>query len=418
MFRAFESRLPMIRALLPLALLAAPVAMAQNPVPLLKSATIASVPEPLMATPPQAFDTLARSAILIDANSGAVLFEKAADSSMPPASMSKMMTVYLVFDLLQSGQIKLSDKVTVLPETWRQWNNQGSTMFLSPDEQVSIEELLHGIITLSGNDACVVLAEGIAGTEAQFVQLMNAKAKEIGLTSSVFTNTTGWPDPNQYVTARDLARIAVATTRNFPTLYKQFYPVPSYSHGKTLGKGTAISQGNRNPILGRVAGADGLKTGHTEEAGFGFTGSAEREGHRMVFVVSGLGSMAERQAESVKLIEWGFRTYKHYPLFKQGEAVAQLPVWMGSSETVAAVPVRTLGATMTRFARKDMMVSIRHQSPLVAPIARGQKIAEVVVRTTGQPDQVTPLVAAEAVEKVSGLGKLGWRLSHLFGGSK
>jgi serine-type D-Ala-D-Ala carboxypeptidase (penicillin-binding protein 5/6) len=386
---------------------------AQNPAPLLKS--IQQAPEPLTAVPPQPFDTLARTAILLDANTGATLYEKSADASMPPASMSKMMTVYLVFDLLKSGQIKLEDKVTVLPETWKQWNNQGSTMFLSPNEQVTIEQLLHGIITLSGNDACVVLAEGIAGTEAQFARLMNAKAKEIGLTSSNFTNATGWPDPNEYVTARDLARLAVATTRNFPELYQRFYPVPSYSHGRTLGAGAAISQNNRNPILGRVQGADGLKTGHTEEAGYGFTGSAVRDGHRMVFVVSGLTSMAERQAESVKLIEWGFRSFKHYRLFPKNAVVRSVPVWMGSARRVDAVPAQDLGATMTRFARKDMKVLVRFAAPVQAPVKKGQKIAELVVKLPGQKDQLLPLVAAQDVARVSGFGKIGWRLGRLFG---
>ena len=396
-----------------LALVALPV-LAQNPAPLLKSAAAPSQ-APLVAAPPQPFDTLARTAILVDAGSGATLYEKSADASMPPASMSKMMTVYLAFDLIQSGQIKLTDKITVLPETWKQWNNQGSTMFLSPNEQVTVEELLHGIITLSGNDACVVLAEGIAGTESAYVAMMNKKAQEIGLKSSNFTNSNGWPDPNEYVTARDLARLAVMTTRNFPSLYKQFFALPSYSHGTTLGKGKAIEQGNRNPILGVVQGADGLKTGHTEEAGFGFTGSAERNGQRLVFVVSGLSSMAERKAESVKFIEWGFRTFAYFPLFKAGSTVQSIPVWMGTEARVDAVAPRDLGATMTRFARKDMKVSVRYDTPLRAPLRKGQQIATLLVKVPGQTDLTMPLVAARDVGQVSGLGKIGWRLSRLFG---
>jgi serine-type D-Ala-D-Ala carboxypeptidase (penicillin-binding protein 5/6) len=385
---------------------------AQNPAPLLKQFQTGTAGVPIVAQPPQPFDTLARSAILVDAASGATLYEKSADASMPPASMSKMMTVYMVFDLIKSGQVKLTDKITVLPETWKAWNNQGSTMFLSVNEQVSVEELLHGIITLSGNDACVVLAEGIAGSEAQFSAMMNSKAKEIGLTSSNFTNATGWPDPNEYVTARDLARLAVATIRNFPDLYAKFYPVPSYSHGKTLGAGKNISQNNRNPFLGAVAGGDGLKTGHTEEAGYGFTGSAMRNGQRLVMVVSGLTSMAERKAESVKLIEWGFRTFQRYQLFAKAAPVQAIPVWMGKTATVSAVGATDIGATMTRFARKDMKVSVRHASTLVAPVKQGQKVAELVIKSPGQADQVIPLVAAQSVEKVSGLGKISWMLRN------
>jgi serine-type D-Ala-D-Ala carboxypeptidase (penicillin-binding protein 5/6) len=393
------------------AMLVAPLSLsAQNPAPLLKQFQVG--PAALVATPPQPFDTLARSAILVDANSGATLYEKSADSSMPPASMSKMMTVHLVFDLIKSGQVKLTDKITVLPETWKAWNNQGSTMFLSVNEQVTVEELLHGIITLSGNDACVVLAEGIAGSEAQFAAMMNAKAKEIGLTSSNFTNSNGWPDPDEYVTARDLARLAVSTITKFPDLYQKFYPVPSYSHGKTLGAGKNIAQNNRNPLLGAVQGADGLKTGHTEEAGYGFTGSALRNGQRLVMVVSGLSSMAERKAESVKLIEWGFRTFQRYPLFVKGAAVQAVPVWMGKTATVDAVGATDIGATMTRFARKDMKVSIRHASTLIAPVKQGDKVAELVIKAPGQTDQIIPLVAAQPVGKVSGVGKISWMLRN------
>jgi serine-type D-Ala-D-Ala carboxypeptidase (penicillin-binding protein 5/6) len=394
-------------------LLALPLsAVSQNPAPILKQFQTGGAGAPILATPPQPFDTVARSAILVDASSGATLYEKSADASMPPASMTKMMTVYLVFDLIKSGQVKLTDKITVLPETWKAWNNQGSTMFLSVNEVVTVEQLLHGIITLSGNDACVVLAEGLAGSEAQFAALMNAKAKEIGLTSSNFTNATGWPDPNEYVTARDLARLAVATVRSFPDLYQKFYTVQSYSHGKTLGAGKDIAQNNRNPLLGSVQGADGLKTGHTEEAGYGFTGSAVRGGQRLVMVVSGLTSMAERKAESIKLIEWGFRTFQRYPLFAKGKQVVAVPVWMGQSATVDAVGVSDIGATMTRFARKDMKVSVRHASNLVAPVKAGAKVAELVIKAPGQADQVIPLVAAQSVEKVSGLGKISWMLRN------
>jgi serine-type D-Ala-D-Ala carboxypeptidase (penicillin-binding protein 5/6) len=390
-----------------------PVAFAQNPAPLLRQfQTGATAGAPLIATPPVPFDTLARSAILVDATSGATLYEKQADASMPPASMSKMMTVYMVFDLIKLGRIKLDNQITVLPETWKKWNNQGSTMFLSVNEEVTVEQLLHGIITLSGNDACVVLAEGIAGSEAQFAAAMNTKAKEIGLTSSNFTNSNGWPDPNEYVTARDLARLAVATIRNFPDLYAKFYPVPSYSHGKTLGAGKNIAQNNRNPFLGSVAGGDGLKTGHTEEAGYGFTGSALRNGQRLVMVVSGLTSMAERKAESIKLIEWGFRTFQRYPLYAKGATVQAIPVWMGSAAMVNAVGAADIGATMTRFARKDMKVSVRHASTLAAPIKQGDKVAELVIKAPDQADQIIPLVAAQSVNKVSGFGKISWMLRN------
>jgi serine-type D-Ala-D-Ala carboxypeptidase (penicillin-binding protein 5/6) len=364
-----------------------------------------------------AFETKARSALLIDATTGAVLYEKAADSSIPPASMSKMMTVYVAFDMIRKGQIKPTDKVTVSAETWKAWHSQGSTMFLGVGEQVTVADLLHGIVTLSGNDACVVLAEGLAGSEAAYVERMQQTARRIGLTSSNFTNSTGWPDPDEYVTARDLSKLARATINDFPDLYKEFYGKPSFTYGKTLGSNKPITQGNRNPILGRVAGADGLKTGHTEEAGYGFTGSAKRDAQRLIMVIAGLGSMNERVEESVKLMEWGFRTFQSYKLFAAGQKVEEVPVWMGKSRTVSAVPTSDIAASLTRFARADMKVKIRYNTPVQAPVKQGQKIADLVISAPGMPTQSVPLVAAKSVGKVSGFSKVSWMLSNrIFGG--
>src|SRR5687767_2611497 len=257
------------------------------------------------AAPP--FDTPAKTAFLMDLSSGAVLFAKNSDMRIPPASMAKMMTTEVAFELIDRGQLPLNKMCTVRPETWQRWHGPaaGSTMFLSPNEQVSVENLLHGIVTLSGNDASVVLAECIAGTEGAFVNVMNEHAKALGLTNSRFGNSNGWPDEGRtYVTARDLATLARAEIQNHPDLYKKFYGQPSFTWGKTLGSGQAITQANRNPLLGKVAGADGLKTGHTAEAGYGFTGSAEQNGRRLIMVVAGLGSYDQRIAESVRLMEW------------------------------------------------------------------------------------------------------------------
>lgn len=375
---------------------------------LLATSALAQVP---------AFETKARSALLIDATTGAVLFEKGADASIPPASMSKMMTVYLAFEMLAKGQAKATDKLPVSAETWKAWHSQGSTMFLGVGEAVPIEDLLHGIVTLSGNDACVVLAEGLAGSEAAYATRMNATAKRIGLTSSNFTNSTGWPDPNEYVTARDLAKLAQATIRDFPELYKEYYGKPSFTYGRTLGDNKPITQGNRNPILGSVAGADGLKTGHTEEAGYGFTGSAKRGAQRLIMVVSGLTSMAERKEESVKLMEWGFRTFQSYKLFSAGQKVDDVPVWMGQIRSVSAVSTSDVAASLTRFSRADMKVTLRYNSPLQAPVKKGQKVGELIVSAPGMPTQSVPLVASKSVEKVSGFSKVSWMLSNkIFGG--
>ena len=268
------------------------------------------------AAAPPPFDTPAPVAYLIDLSSGAVLLAKDPDRRMPPASMAKMMTTEVAFELIDKGQLPLSKMCTVRPETWTKWHGPqaGSTMFLSVNEQVSVENLLHGIVTLSGNDASVVLAECIAGTEQAFAGQMNALGKQLGLKNSNFGNSNGWPDEGvTYVTARDLATLAKASVERHPKLYKQFYGQPSFTWGKTMGAGAAITQGNRNPILGKVAGADGLKTGHTEEAGYGFTGSAEQNGRRLVMVVAGLDSFNNRIVESTRLMEWGFNAWAAKP---------------------------------------------------------------------------------------------------------
>src|SRR3712207_664911 len=244
--------------------------------------------------------------------------------------MAKMMTTELAFELIDSGKLSLDKSCTVRPETWRQWHSAGSTMFLSVNEQVSVKNLLHGIVTLSGNDASVVLSECVAGTEQAYVQQMNALARQLGMRNSQFGNTTGWPDEGRtYVTARDLATLARASIERHPKLYKHFYGQPSFTWGKTLGSGEAITQGNRNPILGKIAGADGLKTGHTEEAGYGFTGSAEQNGRRLVMVVAGLKSWDARVQESVRLMSWGFNAWQAKPLYRAGAKVGTAEVQLG-----------------------------------------------------------------------------------------
>ena len=364
------------------------------------------------------FETPAKVAYLIDLSSGAVLLSKSADQRMPPASMAKMMTTNVAFELIKKGDLKLDKMCTVRPETWQKWHGPqaGSTMFLSPNEQVSVENLLHGIVTLSGNDASVVLAECIAGTEEAFVNVMNEHARALGLTNSRFGNSNGWPDEGRtYVTARDLATLARAEIENHPDLYKKFYSKESFTWGKTLGSGQAITQSNRNPLLGRVPGADGLKTGHTEEAGYGFTGSAEQNGRRLIMVVAGLDSFNGRIQESVKLMQWGFNAWQSKPLFKAGRAVGSAEVQMGSDDEVALVAPRNLAVTIPAgILSKVTSTKIRYQGPVKAPIAKGQHIADLVVTTT-EGEQVTPLVAAEAVEEAGFFTRAWIGLKQLLG---
>ena len=363
------------------------------------------------------FDTTAPIAFLIDVNSGAILFSKDADRRFPPASLAKMMTSEVAFELIDSGQLPLSKMCTVRPETWQKWHSQGSTMFLSPGEQVSVENLLHGIITLSGNDASVVLAECIAGTEEAFTDQMNALAHKLGMNSSQFGTANGWPDEDRtLVTARDLATLARATVEHHPKLYKQFYGQANFSWGKTMG-GNAITQDNRNPILGHVPGADGLKTGHTDEAGYGFTGSAEQNGRRLIEVVAGMKSWNERVQQSTRLIQWGFAAWQDKALFKAGTEVAKARVQMGSSSEVPLVAPRDLAVTVPAglSLTRGMQVKVRYNGPIKAPIKKGAEIAQLVVTTGDTAPQVVPLVAGEDVGEAGFFGRAWYGLKSLLG---
>jgi D-alanyl-D-alanine carboxypeptidase (penicillin-binding protein 5/6) len=366
------------------------------------------------------FDTPAKVAFLIDLSSGAVLFAKNADVRMPPASMAKMMTTDVAFELIDSGKLPLTKMCTVRPETWQKWHGPqaGSTMFLSPNEQVSVENLLHGIVTLSGNDASVVLAECISGTEEAFTDQMNALAKKIGLTNSHFGTANGWPDEGRtYVSARDLATLARYEIENHYALYKKFYSQPSFTWGKTLGSGQDITQANRNPILGKIPGADGLKTGHTDEAGYGFTGSADQNGRRLIEVLAGMGSWNERVQESTRLMQWGFNAWTTKPLFKKGAEIAKAPVQMGSSSEVALVAPRDLGVTVPAglSLTNQMRVKVRYDGPIKAPIKKGDEIAQLVVTTPDTQPQVVPLVAASDVGEAGFFGRAWIGLKSLVG---
>jgi D-alanyl-D-alanine carboxypeptidase (penicillin-binding protein 5/6) len=384
------------------------------------SATAASL---LLATAAPAaapqFDTPAKVAYLIDLSSGATLYAKNADVRMPPASMAKMMTTDVAFELIDKSQLPLNKMCTVRPETWQKWHGPaaGSTMFLSANEQVTVENLLKGIVTLSGNDASVVLAECIAGTELAFAEQMNALGKKIGLTNSHFGNANGWPDNGvTYVTARDLATLARYEIEHHYKLYKEFYSLPSFTWGKTLGSGQDITQANRNPILGVVPGADGLKTGHTDEAGYGFTGSADQNGRRLIEVVAGLPSWNARVVESKRLMEWGFGAWTAKPLFPAGAKVGTAKVQLGSSSEVPLVAPRNLAVTVPAgLAGGSIQTKIRYDGPLVAPVAKGQEVAELVVTTGDTPPQIVPLVAGEDVGKAGFFGRIWASLKSLFG---
>ena len=345
---------------------------------------------PALSAP--SYDSQAPIAYMVDLNSGAVLYSRDADKRIPPASMAKMMTVYTVFDMVKDGEVSLDRRITMPEEIWKKWNNQGSTMFLKIGDKPTVAELLHGIITLSGNDACVLLATGVSGSEKAFTDRMNEKAKELGLTNSHFGTSMGWPDEGRtYVSAQDLATIARATIEDFPKLYKQFYGQEKFTWG-------GITQDNRNPLMGKVEGADGLKTGHTEEAGYGFTGSAVQDGRRLVMVVAGLDSYGGRISESTNFMDWGFDAWDSRALFAKGASVGEAKVQMGSERSVALVAPQKLGVAYPAGTNAKVEASIRYDGPVKAPIEKGQRIASLVVKTGGG-EQELPLVAGESVSE-------------------
>jgi serine-type D-Ala-D-Ala carboxypeptidase (penicillin-binding protein 5/6) len=339
-------------------------------------------------------DTIARQAVLIDMTTQTVLFEKNADERMPPSSMSKIMTAYMVFSALKEGRVKLEDG---MPVSQRAWKMGGSKMYVELDNSVKIDDLIKGVIVQSGNDACIVLAEGLAGSEEEFARRATAKAKELGLTGTNLVNATGWPDPQHYMTARDLAKLAQRLITDFPEYY-HYYSIREFTYHK-------IKQGNRNPLLYRNIGADGLKTGHTDAAGYGLTASAERDGRRLVLVVNGLPNMQARADESARLIEWGFREFQNYALFKRGDVVDEARVWLGQAPTVPVTVAKDLKVTMTPSERDGMKVTLVTPTAVAAPIKAGDPVGKLVITGPGFSAKEVPVVAAADVERKGVFGR-------------
>jgi D-alanyl-D-alanine carboxypeptidase (penicillin-binding protein 5/6) len=352
-----------------------------------------------------ALETSAQQAILLDMSTDTVLFEKNADERMTPSSMSKIMTVYMVFDRIRQGRLSLDD---MLPVSERAWRMGGSKMFVEVGTEVRVEDLIRGVVVQSGNDACIVLAEAISGSEEAFAEEMNRKAEELGMTGTHLVNASGWPDPNHYMTARDLAILAKRLIQDFPEFYTYFSETEFTYHG--------IKQGNRNPLLYRNAGADGLKTGHTEAGGYGLTASALRGDQRLILVVNGLPSANVRAEEAVQLLSWGYREFKQYTLLQAGEVVDTLPVWMGEATEVPLVLDRDLAVTLPRSSRDGLTVKVVGEAPVAAPIEQGQPMARLVVSAPGIDTIDVPLRAGEAVERLGPTGRLMSGIRHwLFG---
>jgi D-alanyl-D-alanine carboxypeptidase (penicillin-binding protein 5/6) len=335
----------------------------------------------------------------MDAETETVLFQKAADEPMPPASMAKLMTMVVVFDALKSGQLSLDDEFLVSENAWRSGGatSGGSTMFAKLGSTIKLSDLMRGIIVQSGNDACIIIAEGMAGTEATFADLMNAMARRLRLTGSHFTNATGLPDPDQYVTAHDLAMIAKHIIYGFPEYYP-IYSEPEFTWNK-------IRQHNRNPLLDMNIGADGLKTGYTEQSGYGLVGSAVNNGQRLILVLNGLASEKERAEEARKLMDWGFRAFERVSLFERGEVVAEANVFGGDRATVGLVGNGGVDLLLPRGSRDLIKGRVVYQGPVAAPIDQGQEIGSLQISLGDEILQETPLYAADDV----GVGTLPQR---------
>ncbi len=363
--------------------------------------------EPPPSKPGSGIETRAKHALVLEVETGTVLLDKGADERIPPASMSKIMTAYIVFGMLKEGRGALTDE---LPVSERAWRLQGSKMFVPIGGRISIDDLLKGIIIQSGNDACLVLAEGLAGSEEAFAALMNEKGQQIGLKDSHFTDVSGLPDPNHWMTARDLATLAIRTIKDFPEYY-HYYSEMDYEFNN-------IKQGNRNPLLYKGGGADGLKTGHTAEAGYSLTASVARNNRRIILVLNGLPTMKARAQESERLIEWAFREFNNYRLFSTGDKVDDGEVWLGAEPKVLLSVGEDLVVTLPRKSRKDMKVTVEYGRPIPAPIAKGETVGRVIVTAADFPPVEAPLVAEASVERMNTFGRIATLAGYLVWGQR
>ncbi|MDG1676606.1 MAG: D-alanyl-D-alanine carboxypeptidase [Paracoccaceae bacterium] len=339
------------------------------------------------------FDTKARAAYLIDQTSGAVLLSKNSDLPLPPASMSKLMTLYMTFEFIKAGKLSLDEK---LPVSKTAANYTGSTMFLNPTDRVAVLDLIRGIIVLSGNDACAVLAEALSpdGTEAGFAKLMTQRAKQIGLENSTFKNSNGWPANGHLMSVRDLGILAQKLITDFP----EYYPMFAEQTYKFDGRAPANTR-NRNPLLGLGIGADGLKTGHTKEAGYGLVGSAEQDGRRIIFVLSGLNNLEDRAQEAETIVNWAFRQFTMEKFATDGSEIGKEKVWNGKSRDVSLVLENDLNVMIPVLSSSKPIFSIEYVGPIKAPIKKGDKIAELLIKSEDLPETRHSLLAGNSVPR-------------------
>jgi D-alanyl-D-alanine carboxypeptidase (penicillin-binding protein 5/6) len=359
------------------------------------------------AAPAAALETKAREAVVMDFNTGTVLFEKNAREPMPPASMTKIMTAYILFDRLKNGDLSMDDKFVVSEKAWRKG---GSKMFVEVGKEITVENLLQGMIVQSGNDASIVLAEGVAGSEEAFADVMDDYAQKLDMPATNFENATGWPDEDHRTSALGLARLARALISDFPEYYDRFYDQLEYTWND-------IRQYNRNPLLRRNMGVDGLKTGYTRNAGYGLTASAERDGRRVISVVNGLERPSGRENESARLIEWAFREFRNVELFAEGETVEQADVWLGSQPRVPLVTDQRLEMTLPADATDSMTVTVKYEAPIPAPIEAGEQLATLTIEAPDIETRTIPLKAGETVTQLGPFGRIVSGVEYLVFGA-
>ena len=337
------------------------------------------------------FDTQAKYAIITDADNGAILLEKNADQPSPPSSMSKLMTTYIVFELLKKGSLKLTDTLFVSPRAWKM---QGSKMFVDNNSHVSVENLLRGVVVQSGNDACVVLAEGVMGSEELFVEAMNKKAAELGLSHSHFSNVSGWPDPEHVMSVRDLAILADRLLKDFPEYY-HYFAEREFTYNN-------IRQPNRNTLLFTENGVDGLKTGHTDSGGYGVVISAKRGERRLIIVVNGLKNQSVRHAEVERLLQYGFQHFTQHTLYKAGDTIAEVPTWLGRKSHLKLTVAEPVRFTTEGLGKDSYKAIARYKEPVVAPIEQGQELGSLEIKyliAGREYSKNFTLVAAEDLHK-------------------
>ena len=340
----------------------------------------------------------AKTAILMDYNSGEILFELEPDMSIYPASMTKIMTSIVVFDLLKKGTIKLDDEVIVSENAWRMSKSGFSSMFIMLNDKVSIEDLLRGIIVVSGNDACVALAEGIAGTESNFADMMNEKAQEIGLTNTNFTNSSGINDPDNYSTVRDIAIMSKYLIQNYPKYY-EYFAEKDFTWDRT--GGDPIKQGNRNPLLYKNIGSDGIKTGYLAVEKYSLASSIVGEKRRLIAVGSGFQTKTSRSNESIKLISWGLRNTNTYEIAEKNIPKFKFKTWLGKKEFVLGEVKEDIYITLNKKAVRNFKVSIKYDGPLIAPVKKSDQIGKILIKLNESDELSFPVYASEEVKKVN-----------------